>query len=419
MNQLILCIPFVVVLLCLSILPLLAPTFWHKRMTLLLLSCVLISIFINFIVVDHRVIKNILHHAIVYEYLPFVCTIASLYVISSNILIDIDVTDNTVNNALFLVFGGLLSSFIGTTGSSMLLIRPFLQMNSNRPNKAYMVVFFILIISNVGGLLTPLGDPPLFVGYLNGIPFDWTMKNLFSSWCLYVFLIVGIFCITDRIYLRSKRYMVCKRKTNIQINGVYHFILLIIIVLAMFISGIVLKNFIVLSVAFLSVLLRTILQKKLQLVTNYEPVREVTVVFLSIFITISPVMYLLQNNAQNISIAISKISDYVSIRDAYYWMCGLISSVLDNAPSYLLFFNIAGGAEKLISSCDILRSISVGSVVMGSLTYIGNAPNMMVRSVASAHCNARIPGFFRYMLLSCLIIIPVSFFCNYIINNML
>lgn len=419
MKEILLYIPFLVVLLSLSLLPLVAARFWHKYMVCYLLVIACISVVCDLIFLDVDQFKHLIHHALLHEYIPFICTISSLYIISCNININIQMSDTTRNNSILLFIGGCLSSIIGTTGASMLLAKPFIKINENRGNIAYMMVFFIVIVSNIGGLLTPLGDPPLFVGYLNGVSFFWVTKNLFLTWLLYIVFILFIFYVYDKIYIVKHNYTHRNTQTSIAISGSHNFFLLAVIIVSIFVKNQVVKNVIVLASGLTSILMAKFINKSNSNLSNkieYGPIKEVILAFLAIFITIAPVMLLLYNNQEYISSIVRSISQYVSLPNIYYWMCGLVSSVLDNAPSYLLFFNIAGDAESLMMSKHILVAISSGAVVMGSLTYIGNAPNMLVKSIAQS-MGVKMHGFFSYIFIACAIVIPSAFCINYIINT--
>jgi Na+/H+ antiporter NhaD/arsenite permease-like protein len=329
-------------------------------------------------------------------------------------------------NVFFLAFGSIFASFIGTTGASMLFLRPFLTINKERQSKTHLIIFFIFLIANIGGLLTPLGDPPLLLGYLRGVDFSWELKNIVFYWLGYIAVCLTIFSIVDKIITRRTNYHLVKRRFSIKINGLIHIILIIATVFVLFcdlkydfilnfpchcvIPHICLKNVILLGFCATSFYL----QKKKQCESiDFEAFKEVARTFLVIFIVIAPVLFMLGQNSDLIHKYIAGASNGTDGAPIYFWLCAIASSFLDNAPSYLLFFNMAGGnAEDLMYVYpNILKAISISAVVMGSITYIGNAPNVMVRSIATKN-GIQMPSFLGYMIWSCLIILPISFFVS-------
>ena len=415
--------PMICVLLSLAIIPLILPKFWSKYEIKLLSLISIISLIADFTYIPHP--SDLISHSIFQDYLPFIIMLFTLYTLSNGINIKIDAKPRTLGNIIFLVIGGAISSLIGTTGSAMLLIKPFLEFNKKRRIKQHLIIFFIIIIANIGGLLTPLGDPPLLLGYLNGIDFAWLLKHMYKYWFFYIFLCLIIFTVIDIIILAKDKdarehIQYYDKNLNISIDGVLNIILLILTALILFIninlkvsimglevSSIFVKDSILILFSILSLRLRN---KNIAEI-NFKPFIEVARTFLVIFIVLAPVLYLMQHNTNSIHKFIDSISnDGKNIPTAYFLLCSLASAFLDNAPSYLLFFKMSGctAKELMTSSADILTAISVSAVVMGSLSYIGNAPNMMVKNIA-VNSKIKMPSFIAYCLYSGLIIIPISY----------
>lgn len=392
-------LPFVILLLCIAVLPLVAPHFWEKNknkgwVVLILTLPVAILVFLS----D----KPALQHAF-YEYASFVILLGALFVTTGGIHLDGDLEATPRTNTFFLALGSLLASLIGTTGASMLLIRALLHTNSERKNTAHIPVFFIFTVSNIGGLLTPIGDPPLFLGFLRGVPFFWTLK-LFPVWALCLVLLLVVFYFLDRRAYAKEAAVDLQRDHSrikpLKLNGKLNLI---------FVLGVVLSVFLPTPWREISMLLFAALSMKttsrqVRHANHFHmtPVYEIMILFAGIFITMIPALNLLKNLAPQMGITTPM---------TFFWASGIMSSMLDNAPTYLAFFTmamslpadgsvIAGVAE------NILVAISCGSVLMGALTYIGNGPNFMVKSIAD-HRGMKTPSFFGYMIYSFLILVPI------------
>ncbi len=415
--------PMICVLLSLALLPLIVPKFWKKHEIKLLSIISLVSFIADFTYIKNP--SHLISHAIFQDYLPFIIMLFTLFTLSNGINIKIDAKPSTLGNIIFLIIGGTISSLIGTTGSAMLLIKPFLEFNKKRQVKQHLIIFFIIIIANIGGLLTPLGDPPLLLGYLNGIDFAWLLKHMYKYWFFYILLCLIIFTILDTIILAKDKdarehIQYYDKNISISINGGVNIILLIFTALILFIninlnvsimglevSSIFVKDSILIFFSILSLRLR---DKDIGEI-NFKPFIEVARTFLVIFIVLAPVLYLMQHNTDSIHQFVDSISnDGKNIPTAYFLLCSLASAFLDNAPSYLLFFKMSGctAKELMTNSAPILTAISVSSVVMGSLSYIGNAPNMMVKNIA-VNSKIKMPSFIAYCLYSSLIIVPISY----------
>lgn len=402
--------------------PILAPNFWHKKEKLVFGLITIISIVSSFMLIKNP--TEILKHAIIDDYIPFIITLFTLYTLSHGINIKLIACPSTLTNIIFLGICSVFASLIGTTGAAMLFLRPFLEMNKVRQSKTHLVIFFIFLSANIGGLLTPLGDPPLLLGYLHGVDFLWGLKNTFFYWLGYVGISLGILYFIDKFILKKNGTILEKTKISIDISGWLNVALIIATVVVLFsninfnffgVPQIFIKNAILLIFCGISIYKRkTQHDKKI----DFEPFKEVVRTFFVIFIVIAPVLFILEGNSAEIQKLITNLSNGKDSTSVYFWLCSLASSFLDNAPSYLLFFNMAGGnANELMNTYpSILKAISVSSVVMGSMTYIGNAPNMMIKSIAIKQ-GIKMPSFIGYMAWSCIIILPISFLMVFIMSR--
>jgi len=361
----------------------------------------------------------ILGNAMLGEFLPFIVLLFSLYTIAGGVRIEGDLRANPLTNASFMAAGGLMASFVGTTGAAMLLIRPLLETNSQRRHVRHTVVFFIFIVCNCGGCLLPIGDPPLFLGYLQGVEFTWTL-SLWRSWLLVNGVLLGIYCLADQFiyYPRESARDLMRDMTQVKplkISGaVLNLPLLMAVVLSvalldpsrtllgtdwhpwMFLRETVLLTLVAISLQFSSQKIRTDND------FSFYAIIEVAVLFMGIFICMQPALQIL-------SVRGSVLADTLSPA-GFFWTTGILSSFLDNAPTYLVFFKAAqipglpgptGGVPE-----PILVAISLGAVFMGAMSYIGNGPNFMVKAIAEKS-GVRMPSFFGYMGYSFLILLPV------------
>jgi len=378
-----------------------------------------------------------LKHMMLIDYIPFIILLFALYTVSSGILVEGHVRGNPRTNALMLLIGTLIASWTGTTGASMLMIRPVLRANSHRKNKAHVVVFFIFLVSNIGGLLTPLGDPPLFLGFLHGVPFFWTLSML-PILVFTVAVVLGIFFILDTLLYRNELAenpelrSLNDPRTNVRLAGSHNLLFLAGIIGAVLMSGVwkpgerivfgvpvavqnLVRDAVLVLLAVLSyrTTRREIHQKN---EFSWKPIEEVAILFAGIFVTIIPAILMLKAGAEG---PMGFIIRGVRHPSQYFWAAGSLSSFLDNAPTYLTFFNTALGnfyagipepsaVSRLISeNSTILKAIAAGAVFMGANTYIGNAPNFMVKTIAEEkRWGVRMPHFFGYMGYSLAILIP-------------
>ncbi|OGQ21890.1 MAG: hypothetical protein A3I05_00450 [Deltaproteobacteria bacterium RIFCSPLOWO2_02_FULL_44_10] len=391
-------IPFIVLLLIIALLPIIAPHFWesnrHKSILVFIVSLPVLFLFLQ------RNPAAILHT--LEEYFSFILLLTSLYVISGGICLTGDLKATPVVNTTFLALGAILANLIGTTGASMILIRPFLKTNSERKNVAHLSVFFIFIVSNCGGLLTPLGDPPLFLGYLQGVPFFWTF-TLFPIWCCMNFALLGIFFFFDtRAYRRESKKSLQLDATHLQplrLQGSRNFLFLGGVLCAVFLNT-PWRELIMILMMLLSFMVGS---KKARARNQFTwgPIVEVAILFAGIFITMVPALMFLKEHA----VAFGIVKPW-----QFFWTTGIVSGFLDNAPAYLTFLTLAQGLglppEVAGIPESILKAISVGAVFMGANSYIGNGPNFMVRAIAE-HAGFKPPSFFHYMLYAALVLFPL------------
>ncbi|MBP6986403.1 MAG: sodium:proton antiporter, partial [Alphaproteobacteria bacterium] len=375
-------------------------------------------------------------HTYLLEFIPFILVAMVLYTISGGIEIQLSYPGSPLANSLFLSVTTLMASVIGTTGAAMLFIRPLLVMNKDRQRKTHLVVFFILLVCNIGGCLTALGDPPLFLGFLKGVPFFWPFIHLF-----YPFLIVSLptlflFFVADTYFYRSdkKSHSTKANGNKISIKGTGNLYLFLCVMLTVIVSGSwkpgisffvygvelelqdILRDILFVVFAYISM---KITPKKIREYNlfSWDPIVEVAKLFACIFITATPVIAILSAGEKGaLASLVSLVNvDGVPQNDMYFWLTGILSSFLDNAPTYLVFFFVAGGDAELLSGelSMTLTAISCGAVFMGALTYIGNAPNFLVKSIAEIN-GVAMPSFFAYAGLAMAILLPSFALLSYL-----
>jgi Na+/H+ antiporter NhaD/arsenite permease-like protein len=423
-------IPFVGILLSIAIFPLLPATahWWEHNRNKLLVSVVFASLALGYYVFAYDVTRStqVFTHTLLEEYVPFMVLLFSLFVISGGVSLRGDLAAHPATNTAFLAAGATIASLIGTTGASMLLIRPLLQTNSERQYVRHTVIFFIFLVSNVGGCLLPIGDPPLFLGYLKGVPFLWTL-NLWKEWAFLCVVLLFVYYVWDSVMYRREDFPhIAADETQItplRLEGKVNFLLLLGVVLSValikpgeLLPGMSVKAFPFLrEMAMLSFtglsLVATPRAIRAHNLFNYRPILEVAALFIGIFIAMQPPLEILHASGDRID----------KVLDApwkFFWITGGLSSFLDNAPTYLVFFQVANsmthaagpGILQLLDGnyirTDLLIAISLGSVFMGANTYIGNGPNFMVKSIAE-QSGVKMPSFFGYMVYSFGILIPL------------
>lgn len=407
--------PFLLLLLSIAVLPVVADHFWHSNLNKGLVAALLAAPIVGYLLylwqtTGEEGYVHILEHQ-AEEYIAFIVLLFSLYTVSGGIAIVGDIEGRPLTNLLLLALGAVLANFMGTTGASMLLIRPYLRINSERRNTRHLPIFFIFSVSNLGGLLTPLGDPPLFLGFLRGVDFFWTSTHLWQHWLLANGLLLTIFYVWDVLAYRSETQSAIRRDEQtihlIRIRGVFNFLLLGGIVATVLmhsdqVAGAWKLTFpygegILLGISLASWLLTPQSVRQANRF-SWHPIVEVAALFAGIFVTMGPALELLR--AQHFELEAW----------AYFWMTGSLSSFLDNAPTYVAFATMAGGSKDFSLLMEnrplILAAISCGAVFMGANTYIGNGPNFMVKAI-SDESGYRTPSFFGYMAYSGGILLPI------------
>ena len=432
-----LCIPFAGLLLCNAVLPLIKAEWWEEHQPHAVIFWSLLFIVPFALSFSAGTALETVLECIVNDYLTFIILLFGLFCVSGNITMSGDLAGSPRVNVGLLALGTLLSSWIGTTGASMLMIRPVIKMNSWRKRKRHIIVFFIFLVSNIGGCLTPIGDPPLLMGFMRGVPFFWSLK-LFPLLIFNMAVLLFLFYWLDRRAYRKDIALglkpdISKPGTEVKIRGAHNLIFLIMIVAAVILSGTLPGHpafqdaagnvkgihifgevslgypaLIEIAIILLAALLSfktTDSEIRRENHFTWSAIREVAVLFVGIFITMQPALMLLKANGGSLGIT-----------EPYqmFWSTGLLSSFLDNTPTYLVFLTTAGALDFTegmttalgVVPLQMLMAISAGAVFMGANTYIGNAPNFMVKSIADEN-GVRMPSFFGYLLWSLAILIPV------------
>jgi Na+/H+ antiporter NhaD/arsenite permease-like protein len=392
-------LPFALMLLSIAVLPLATPRFWESNLRKLGVAAVLAApVLVLYLRTHHTALVETAH-----DYVSFIVLLGGLFVISGGILMEGDLEATPRTNAAFLGLGALLASFVGTTGASMLLIRPLLQTNRERKRVAHTVVFFIFLVSNIGGCLTPLGDPPLFLGYLEGVPFLWTLR-LFLPWAATVALVLAIYVVWDRReHAREARADLHRdfyEVRPLRIAGKGNLVLLAGVLLAVAFLHAPWREAAIVALSLASL---AFTDRELRRANRFSfgPILEVAALFAGIFVTMLPALDLLRARGAGLG-----------VREPwqFFWAAGALSSFLDNAPTYLTFLALAQGLglDPQVAGVPetILKAISLGAVFMGANTYIGNGPNFMVRAIAEER-GVRMPSFGGYMLYSGAVLLPV------------
>lgn len=425
-------LPFAGLLLSIALLPLIAPSFWHHHFGKVSAAWAAAFLLPCAVLIGANVAAVSAAHAMVAEFIPFIILITALFVVAGGICVRGNLHGTPALNTGLLAIGTVLASIMGTTGASMLLIRPLIRANDNRKHAAHIVVFFIFLVANAGGSLTPLGDPPLFLGFLKGVNFSWTLLNIFPETLFVCASLLAIFYFLDWYYYHNKEEILPTPDptpdANLAFDGKANFVLLAVIVGLVLMSGLwksgVVLNFpgahvelqnLVRDAALIGVILLSLaITPKSAREGNeftWAPIQEVGKLFAGIFITIVPVIAMLRAGESGAFAGVIRaVTDANGQPDnaMYFWATGILSSFLDNAPTYLVFFNTAGGDPKVLmtSLAATLAAISCGAVFMGANSYIGNAPNMMVKAIAEER-GIKMPTFFGYMAWSGAVLIPL------------
>ncbi|MBN1971873.1 MAG: sodium:proton antiporter [Candidatus Delongbacteria bacterium] len=433
-------IPFAGILLSIAVFPLVAPHFWHHHFGKVSLFWGLVF-FIAFMI-GHGANMSFFYLFEVYlgEFIPFIVLLLALFTVAGGIRLKGSLVGSPKLNTLMILIGTILASWMGTTGAAMLMIRPLIKANAWRKHKTHIIVFFIFLVANIGGSLTPLGDPPLFLGFLKGVSFFWTTTHMFLPMVFASVILLILFFIIDTMMMKKEDGIPPKADNNekLAIEGKANFILLLGVIGAVVFSGMwhshidnpadvaitmwgagmmtkgtLVQVIALLIITFVSLKITPESARKGNGFT-WDPILEVAKLFATIFITMVPPIAMLKAGVEGpLGAVISSVKNETGefVNGAFFWATGILSSFLDNAPTYVVFFNTALGenlspADLMTKFSTTLLAISAGAVFMGANTYIGNAPNFMVKSIAEEN-NIKMPSFFGYMAWSVGILIPL------------
>lgn len=426
-------IPFIGILLSIALFPLFAPHFWEHnlgKISAFWAACLIVPM-----VAQYGVSISLYEflHTYLLEYIPFIILLLALFTITGGIALKGTLLGTPLLNTMILLIGTTVASWMGTTGAAMLIIRPLLRANKGRKNKVHIVVFFIFLVANIGGSLSPLGDPPLFLGFLKGVDFFWTTTNMLTPMLLTVGILLPLFYVIDLMFYQRELkagndpFVGIERGIPLMLEGRQNLLLLAGVLGAVLLSGswdsgisftvyhvditlqALTRDILLLLLTGASLLLTAKETRKANQF-HWFPIQEVAMLFAGIFVTIIPAIRMLSAGTEGAMADVVRLVSYAdgSPNDVmYFWLTGGLSAFLDNAPTYLVFFNTAGGdADVLMNEgARTLLAISAGAVFMGAMTYIGNAPNFMVRSIAESS-GIKMPSFFGYMAWSCCLLLP-------------
>ncbi len=423
-------VPFACMLLSIAVMPLMLPHIWHYHYGKIAVFWGLAFLVPCFFVFGGQVTLYELLHTMLLEYVPFLILLFALFTVAGGVRLTGSLVGTPAVNTGILAVGTLLASWMGTTGAAMLLIRPLLRANAHRRYKVHSVVFFIFLVANIGGSLTPLGDPPLFLGFLKGVSFFWTTTHLLVKTAVLSLFLLALYFVVDTVLFGKEGRPVPEQDVSgerLGLEGKVNLFLLAGVVGAVLMSGLwhpdiapltiygielewpsMARDLILLCIAWLSLKL-TDWNCREKNGFSWAPIEEVAKLFLGIFLSMIPAIAILKAGTKG---ALAPLINLVSqdgqpVNVMYFWLTGALSSFLDNAPTYLVFFNTAGGDAQVLMTTmsQTLVAISAGAVFMGANTYIGNAPNFMVRSIAEDQ-GVAMPSFFGYMAWSCGILVP-------------
>ena len=423
-------LPFAGLLLTIAAGPTLFPKLWHRHYGKIAALWALLALVPLAGLSGLSGAGAALTHALLGEYLSFIVLLFALYTVAGGILVTGDLHGTPVSNTVILALGTLLASLVGTTGAAMILIRPVIQANAARRHNVHVIIFFIILVANVGGALSPLGDPPLFVGFLHGVDFFWPVRHLWLQTTIVAAIVLAIFFVLDWLLLRRETRTTDRPPAamRLRIHGKINFALIALAIAAILLSAawkpgvgltilgttVELQNLArdaaLVAIALLSLRLTPDEHRAANGFT-WEPIREVAKLFAAIFVAIIPVLAMLQagrNGPFAFLLAAVTANDGQPHEAAYFWLTGMLSAFLDNAPTYLVFFELAGGDPQQLMGplAGTLAAISMGAVYMGALTYIGNAPNFMIYAIAEER-GIRMPSFFTYLFWASLVLVPL------------
>ncbi len=424
-------LPFIGILLSIATGPLLFPKIWHQHYGKLAAGWAVLALAPVALGYGAYAAIAAFVHAMLAEYLSFIVLLFALYTVAGGVLVTGNVPGTPLMNTAVLALGTLVASIVGTTGAAMILIRPLIHSNAERTHNAHVIIFFIILVANVGGALSPLGDPPLFVGFLRGVDFFWTAQHLWLQTWIVGLSVLAMFVVVDIRFYRRERHTSgghTLHPVDIRVRGRINFVLTALIIAAILGSAVwkpgisfdilgtkvalqnLLRDAALVAVALLSLRLTPDEHRTANGFT-WEPIKEVAILFAGIFTAIIPVAAMLGAGKDGLFAGLLSAvtaSDGMPHEAAYFWLTGILSALLDNAPTYLVFFELAGGdpARLMGPLAGTLAAISMGAVYMGALTYIGNAPNFMVYAIATER-GIRMPSFFVYMLWAAVVLVPL------------
>lgn len=424
-------VPFVGLLASIALFPLLAPHAWEQHFGKMTSAWAALFVLPFVAVRGWHEAAHSLMHALALDYLPFILLVGSLFIVAGGIRVAGNLVGDPGTNTALLLCGTVLASVFGTTGAAMLLIRPLIRANEARRHRTHVFVFFIFLVANIGGSLTPLGDPPLFLGFLRGVDFFWSARAMLPAASLCSGILLAIFFMLDSYRWHRDRdaWPESRVPRQLRVTGLHNGIYLLVIVAAVLLSGLwrpgvavpvgfgtavplegVVRDGVLLAIGVLS--WRTTPRRvRIENAFTWIPLREVAVLFLGIFVTIVPVLAILAAGRHGPAaplLAEVMRPDGTPRDGAFFWLTGLLSSFLDNAPTYLVFFNLAGGdpANLMGPLSRTLLAISMGAVFMGANSYLGNAPNFMIKAICEEQ-GIRMPSFFGYLLWSGVVLLPL------------
>lgn len=426
--SLIMVAPFVGMLLSIAFMPLFTPHLWHRHYGKVAAGWAGLLLLPMAVVFGLEKAGGEIAYVLMQEYIPFIMLLLALYATGGGVLLKGRLVGTPATNTALLAIGTVLASVMGTTGASMLLIRPVLRANAFRQKNTHVFVFFIFLVSNIGGSLTPIGDPPLYLGFLAGISFFWPTTHLFGKFLVCAVVLLAMFYVIDsRAWAREKPAVPEGAREPLRVEGMVNVALIGVVVLAVLMQGYWKPGAMVLlgetvpieRVAAIGVFLAVTVVS--MLLTSralreengfaWGAMLEVAKLFAAIFICMGPVLAILKAGSAGAAaglVAMTSDANGAPIPWVYFWMSGVLSSFLDNAPTYLVFFNLAGGdpAWLMGQGALVLAAISCGAVFMGANTYIGNAPNFMVKAIVEEN-GVRMPSFFGYFGLACVFLLPL------------
>jgi len=416
-------LPFVGMLLSIAVFPIVAPRFWRRRMGWVAAGWSTALLLPQAFVFGITMAAATVWHAVLIDYLPFVTLLLALYTTGGGVLLIGGPAGSPSGNTAMLAFGIFLSAMAGTTAASMVLIHPLLHANAHRRRKFHLVLFLIILVANVSGALTPLGNPPLYIGFLHGVPFFWPSRHLAGLLMLVSGALLAAFYLIDRRL--AARETAAPQPPRFRIRGRVNIAIMLLVIAAVLLQGqlaspvelygvrvaagqlAAIAVFLAATAASIRLTPRNVRQAN---DFTWQPMAEVAKLFAAIFVTIGPVTAMLQTGLHGPFAPLLRLTRDTAgqpIPLMFFWLTGILSAFLDNAPTYLVFFNLAGiRPGSLDNQAVLLAAISAGAVFFGGLTYVGNAPNMMLRAIA-AHRGVRMPGFFGFMLRAAAVLVPI------------